>query len=86
MSACSSWVDVETEEAKPVNGTLVNERAAKRKGVRNKNNRKQLVGLQGNKKREFNMQTMHVAKLYEVALNHAKKVGANPPPPPTEYP
>ena len=83
MSADPTWVDAGT---KSVHDTMVKERAAKKKGARNKNNRMQLTGAQGNKKREFNMQTMHVAKLYEVALNHAKKVGANPPPPPTEFP
>ena len=83
MSADPTWVDAGTKSA---HGTMVKERAAKKKGARNKNNRMQLTGAQGNKKREFNMQIMHVAKLYEVALNHAKKVGANPPPPPTEYP
>ena len=85
-SADSSWVEVDTDEATLVNGTLVNDRVAKKKGTRIKNTRKLMVGLEDNKKREFNLTTKHVAKLHELALNHAKKVGANPPPPPNDYP
>ena len=41
----ATWVEVDTDEVTLVNGSMVNDRVATRKGARKKHNTKQLKGL-----------------------------------------
>ena len=83
----ASWEGWNTDDVAQAKESMLTRRITIKKDARSRNNKKQLTARQGDKKLEYGQKTLfQIARLQELCVRQARKVGAKPPSPPSSIP